>query len=245
MQFHNESASKPAGKEQSPEENPVFTAAHENQAAKAVISEVREPEKIENELEVLANDKTNLEDTNKFKSDGVMHNDSLQNEYNQNESTQSKTFQDQAELQAKTDTQPMSVEQIPNQLPSSKDALQAHTIVEHSNGHHEGQQEKSKNSEIGHSIPDEGEKQKEIVASKQAKITEEKVNSATEEPNLVIPDLFPLGLEVKGFGKLCHPVEIDASSYTDSPESMLLFYRWLQELENPNINGEHVFGRPS
>lgn len=65
-----------------------------------------------------------------------------------------------------------------------------------------------------------------------------------EEEKLIVPDLFPLGLELRGAGTLSQPIPIPPREFTtETHESMLLFYRWLTELENPNINAEHIFGR--
>ena len=70
-----------------------------------------------------------------------------------------------------------------------------------------------------------------------------KAAAKSQEPKLTIPDLFPRGLESRGTGTLVYPEPAPADGGPGFQENMALFYRWLKELDNANINAEHVFGR--
>jgi hypothetical protein len=57
-----------------------------------------------------------------------------------------------------------------------------------------------------------------------------------------VPGLFPMGLVMKEIGTVLHAVDIDVNKNHDD-EGEILFHRWIQELDNKNINVEHVFGK--
>jgi hypothetical protein len=73
---------------------------------------------------------------------------------------------------------------------------------------------------------------------------EEKKKKAEEtaEKEFTIPEIFPLGLEMKGVGYIIHPTKIDENLIEDKYGEEL-FIQWIRELDNPNINLNHIFGR--
>lgn len=137
---------------------------------------------------------------------------------------------------------PMNIEEIPKEETTPGDA----NITEH-----EGiTPSKPRDCHQKNTSPEKTEPKKTnphaSMVEKQLTKAEEKTHkepSATEEPRLTIPDLFPRGLESKGSGVLVFPDQFPVQEGPEFQESNSLFYKWLRDLDNPNINAEHIFGR--
>jgi hypothetical protein len=203
----------------------------------------RAPERIQNELEMNKdkNEHSNI-DLNTSKNANCSQGDD-NSELPQNLSLKISLQKDHTETQLIVQSQEMVLETLPNQ--SNNATNQTIVAISHTEALIvKGTiQENSTTAELQNTQSLENDKTLENGTDKENQKAVSKAPQSPEETKLVIPDLFPLGLEVKGAGKLCHPIEIDSSSNSESSENILLFYKWIQELENPNINFEHVFGK--
>jgi hypothetical protein len=243
---HSHSNSLPNGllnKENGGLETSFGPAHHSQNEVLANGTENRGPERIENELECKDNDKRMMTPDNKVNKKGEMQTADDSSEFAHNLSRDKSIPFVHTQTQLVVEAHQMILESLPNDLNNPNGLIVASTLHIEAASFKESLQENSTTVDQGVNKTHENEKNVENGDDKQLKLGETQPISAIEEKKLVIPDLFPLGLELKGVGKLCHPIEIDSSQVADTSENMLLFYRWIQELENPNLNVEHIFGR--